>query len=57
MGNCSPASWPRTWLIWTDWQATWTAAFEASTLPERPTTLAALDDFVVRARLELAPYA
>jgi uncharacterized protein len=33
------------------------AAFEASTLPERPTTLEALDDFVVRARLELAPYA
>ncbi len=33
------------------------AAFEASALPERPTTLAALDDFVVRARLELGPYA
>ena len=30
------------------------AAFEASTLPEQPTTLAALDDFVVRSRLELA---
>jgi predicted nucleotidyltransferase len=34
-----------------------TAAFDASALPERPTTLAALDDFIVRARLELAPYA
>ena len=33
------------------------AAFEASTLPENPTMWAALDDFVVRARLELAPYA
>jgi uncharacterized protein len=32
-------------------------AFAASTLPEQPTTLAALDDFIVRARLELAPYA
>ena len=32
------------------------AAFEASTLPEAPTTLAALDDFIVRARLELAPH-
>lgn len=34
-----------------------TAAFEASTLPEQPTTWDALDDFVVRVRLELAPYA
>jgi uncharacterized protein len=33
------------------------AAFDASTMPERPATLAALDDFVVRARLELAPHA
>ncbi len=33
------------------------AAFEASTLPEQPTTWEALDDFVVRARLELVPYA
>lgn len=33
------------------------AAFAASTLPERPTTWEALDDFVVRARMELAPYA
>ena len=32
------------------------AAFEASALPEAPTTLAALDDFIVRARLELAPH-
>jgi uncharacterized protein len=31
------------------------AAFAASTLPAAPTTLAALDDFIVRARLELAP--
>jgi len=32
------------------------AAFATSTLPATPTTLAALDDFVVRARLEIAPY-
>jgi predicted nucleotidyltransferase len=31
-------------------------AFEASALPEEPSTLEALDDFIVRARLELAPY-
>jgi predicted nucleotidyltransferase len=34
-----------------------TTAFEATALPDRPATLAALDDFIVRARLELAPYA
>lgn len=33
------------------------AAFESSVLPEVPTSLAALDDFIVRARLELVPYA
>ena len=33
------------------------AAFEASILPEAPTTLAGLDDFIVRARLKIAPYA
>ncbi len=33
------------------------AAFAVSALPERPTTWEALDDFVVRARMELAPYA
>lgn len=32
-------------------------AFEKSTLPEEPTTLPALDDFIVRMRLELAPHA
>lgn len=32
------------------------SAFENSALPDEPSTLAALDDFIVRARLELAPY-
>jgi uncharacterized protein len=32
-------------------------AFEKSILPEEPTTVPALDDFIVRARLELAPHA
>lgn len=34
-----------------------TVAFEASNLPEQPVTWEALDDFVVRARLELTFYA
>jgi predicted nucleotidyltransferase len=33
------------------------SAFEDCALPDEPSTLAALDDFIVRARLELAPYA
>ena len=37
-------------------EADLTAAFEASALPDAPTALDALDDFVVRARLELSDH-